>query len=300
MPRAGRRSAPPTPRSSSRCARSASSTSCSTRASTSSPPWSRAARRWPATGSRVEADLRIARGLDYYTGTVFETRMDGFERLDSICSGGRYDALATDGRTTYPGVGISLGVTPDRWCRCSAAACSTGSRAGARAPCWSRSPTRSRRAASDAIAARAARPRHPRRGRRQRRRSSASRSGTPSGAASRSSGSRGRRRPRGQGHPQRASRSAADPATWTPPERRPATRRSIQQPRGARTSDPHPRRRRPARRARRPDRHPRRLGGPPPRPRRRRLHRPARGQRRRPGRDPRRGGRAPACAASTA
>jgi histidyl-tRNA synthetase len=60
---------------------------------------------------RVEADLRIARGLDYYTGTVFETVMDGLEHLGSICSGGRYDALASDGRTTYPGVGISLGVS---------------------------------------------------------------------------------------------------------------------------------------------------------------------------------------------
>jgi histidyl-tRNA synthetase len=65
------------------------------------------------TGERVtvEADLRIARGLDYYTGTVFETRMSGFESLGSICSGGRYDSLASDGKTTYPGVGISLGVT---------------------------------------------------------------------------------------------------------------------------------------------------------------------------------------------
>lgn len=60
---------------------------------------------------RVEADLSIARGLDYYTGTVFETRLDGFESMGSICSGGRYDSLATDGRTTYPGVGISLGVS---------------------------------------------------------------------------------------------------------------------------------------------------------------------------------------------
>jgi histidyl-tRNA synthetase len=59
----------------------------------------------------VEADLRIARGLDYYTGTVFETRMAGFESIGSVCSGGRYDSLATDGRTTYPGVGISLGVS---------------------------------------------------------------------------------------------------------------------------------------------------------------------------------------------
>ncbi|BBH16325.1 histidine--tRNA ligase [Nocardioides baekrokdamisoli] len=60
---------------------------------------------------RVVADLSIARGLDYYTGTVFETRLDGFESLGSICSGGRYDSLASDGRTTYPGVGISFGVS---------------------------------------------------------------------------------------------------------------------------------------------------------------------------------------------
>ena len=59
----------------------------------------------------VVADLRIARGLDYYTGTVYETRMAGFESLGSVCSGGRYDALATDGTTTFPGVGISFGVT---------------------------------------------------------------------------------------------------------------------------------------------------------------------------------------------
>lgn len=60
---------------------------------------------------RVRAELKIARGLDYYTGTVFETRLDGHESLGSICSGGRYDSLASDGRTTYPGVGISLGVS---------------------------------------------------------------------------------------------------------------------------------------------------------------------------------------------
>jgi len=59
----------------------------------------------------VTADLRIARGLDYYTGTVYETRMAGFEHLGSVCSGGRYDSLASDGSTTYPGVGISFGVT---------------------------------------------------------------------------------------------------------------------------------------------------------------------------------------------
>jgi histidyl-tRNA synthetase len=63
------------------------------------------------TGVTVEADLRIARGLDYYTGAVFETRMAGYESLGSICSGGRYDSLASDGRSTYPGTGISLGIT---------------------------------------------------------------------------------------------------------------------------------------------------------------------------------------------
>ncbi len=65
----------------------------------------------PVAGVTVVADLRIARGLDYYTGTVFETRMDGYDQLGSICSGGRYDQLAADGRHTYPGTGISLGVS---------------------------------------------------------------------------------------------------------------------------------------------------------------------------------------------
>jgi histidyl-tRNA synthetase len=59
----------------------------------------------------VVADLRIARGLDYYTGTVYETELTGFEAVGSIASGGRYDSLASDGRQTFPGVGISLGVT---------------------------------------------------------------------------------------------------------------------------------------------------------------------------------------------
>jgi histidyl-tRNA synthetase len=59
----------------------------------------------------VVADLRIARGLDYYTGTVYETELAGFESVGSIASGGRYDSLASDGRQTFPGVGISLGVT---------------------------------------------------------------------------------------------------------------------------------------------------------------------------------------------
>lgn len=60
---------------------------------------------------RLVADLKIARGLDYYTGTVYETELVGFESLGSICSGGRYDSLATDGKRTWPGVGISVGVS---------------------------------------------------------------------------------------------------------------------------------------------------------------------------------------------
>jgi histidyl-tRNA synthetase len=59
----------------------------------------------------VEANLRIARGLDYYTGTVVEIYMQGYERLKAVGGGGRYDALADDGRTTYPGVGISFGLS---------------------------------------------------------------------------------------------------------------------------------------------------------------------------------------------
>ena len=59
----------------------------------------------------LEANLRIARGLDYYTGTVVEIFMKGYERLKSVGGGGRYDALADDGRTTYPGVGISFGLS---------------------------------------------------------------------------------------------------------------------------------------------------------------------------------------------
>jgi histidyl-tRNA synthetase len=60
---------------------------------------------------KVVADLSIARGLDYYTGTVVETVLVGHEQLGSICSGGRYDALASKGNRTFPGVGLSIGVT---------------------------------------------------------------------------------------------------------------------------------------------------------------------------------------------
>lgn len=57
------------------------------------------------------ANLKIARGLDYYTGTVYETELVGHEGLGSVTSGGRYDSLASDGKTTFPGVGLSIGVS---------------------------------------------------------------------------------------------------------------------------------------------------------------------------------------------
>ncbi len=64
-----------------------------------------------AAPGRLIADLSITRGLDYYTGTVYETHLVGHEALGSICSGGRYDNLASSGDATYPGVGLSIGVT---------------------------------------------------------------------------------------------------------------------------------------------------------------------------------------------
>lgn len=61
---------------------------------------------------RLVTDFSIARGLDYYTGTVYETFVVGNENWGSVCSGGRYDDLtmALSGRS-YPGVGISIGLT---------------------------------------------------------------------------------------------------------------------------------------------------------------------------------------------
>jgi histidyl-tRNA synthetase len=59
----------------------------------------------------VRAALKIARGLDYYTGTVYETVMRGYESSGSICSGGRYDNLASSDTEKFPGVGISIGVS---------------------------------------------------------------------------------------------------------------------------------------------------------------------------------------------
>ncbi len=57
-------------------------------------------------------DITIARGLDYYTGTVYETFLDGYESIGSVCSGGRYDNLASNyTKQKLPGVGISIGLT---------------------------------------------------------------------------------------------------------------------------------------------------------------------------------------------
>ena len=57
-------------------------------------------------------DLTIARGLDYYTGTIYETTLDNYPRLGSVCSGGRYDDLASHYiNKKLPGVGVSIGLT---------------------------------------------------------------------------------------------------------------------------------------------------------------------------------------------
>lgn len=62
--------------------------------------------------SRFAIDLKIARGLDYYTGTVYETILDDYPGVGSVCSGGRYDNLASNyTKTQLPGVGVSIGLT---------------------------------------------------------------------------------------------------------------------------------------------------------------------------------------------
>ena len=58
-------------------------------------------------------DLKVARGLDYYTGTIYETRLTSHEGIGSICSGGRYDRLLEQlgSQLPLPGVGISIGIS---------------------------------------------------------------------------------------------------------------------------------------------------------------------------------------------
>ena len=61
-------------------------------------------------------NFSIARGLDYYTGTVYETTLDDFPQIGSICSGGRYENLASHyTKSKLPGVGISIGLTRLFW-----------------------------------------------------------------------------------------------------------------------------------------------------------------------------------------
>ncbi len=63
-------------------------------------------------GDVYRIDLSVARGLDYYTGTVYETQLVDRPEIGSVCSGGRYDDLAsTYIRQRLPGVGISIGLT---------------------------------------------------------------------------------------------------------------------------------------------------------------------------------------------
>lgn len=57
-------------------------------------------------------DLSITRGLDYYTGTVYETFLKGYESIGSVCSGGRYDDLANNfTKQKFPGIGLSIGLS---------------------------------------------------------------------------------------------------------------------------------------------------------------------------------------------
>jgi histidyl-tRNA synthetase len=61
-------------------------------------------------------NLSIARGLDYYTGTVYETTLNDYPQIGSICSGGRYENLASHyTKSKLPGVGISIGLTRLFW-----------------------------------------------------------------------------------------------------------------------------------------------------------------------------------------
>ena len=69
-------------------------------------------REFGVPNKNFKVDLTIARGLDYYTGTVYETFLNEYRSIGSVCSGGRYDNLAeyyTDRK--LPGVGVSIGLT---------------------------------------------------------------------------------------------------------------------------------------------------------------------------------------------
>lgn len=62
--------------------------------------------------SNIKIDPSITRGLDYYTGTVYETFINGYEKIGSVSSGGRYEKLAENfSKQALPGVGMSIGLT---------------------------------------------------------------------------------------------------------------------------------------------------------------------------------------------
>ena len=205
MPRAGRRSASPTPRSSSGCGRSASP---------------RAARRGLGRARRRHRGLRRRR-----------RRAGSRSRPTCASPAGSTTTPAPSSRPAWPATSASARSAPaaattrspataddlprrrhlarrhpDCWCPLLAEGVLAGSRVGAVAPCWSRSPTRSAGAASDAVAERAARARHPGRGRARR----AQKYGKQIRYAERRGipfvwfpGRRRRRLRRGQGHPHR-------------------------------------------------------------------------------------------------
>ncbi|MDU2565727.1 MAG: histidine--tRNA ligase [Anaerococcus sp.] len=68
--------------------------------------------KFGVSDKNIKIDLSITRGLDYYTSTVYETFIDGYESIGSVCSGGRYENLASNfTKQKLPGVGMSIGLT---------------------------------------------------------------------------------------------------------------------------------------------------------------------------------------------
>lgn len=69
-------------------------------------------RKFGIDEANIKIDLAITRGLDYYTSTVYETFINGYESIGSVCSGGRYENLANNfTKQKLPGVGMSIGLT---------------------------------------------------------------------------------------------------------------------------------------------------------------------------------------------
>ena len=131
---------------------------------------------------RVRLDLSIARGLDYYTGTIYETFLTDLPGIGSVCSGGRYDNLAgLYTKQALPGVGASLGL--DRLLAAMEELKLLPKTSRRRPRCWSCSSTPTGWATTSAWPGRCARRASASRSI-PRRRSSASSCSTPSSAAS--------------------------------------------------------------------------------------------------------------------